>query len=94
MAWLPQPDGGRFELFGSGGGALVAKALTKLANKEVVLLGQIPMDVELREGSDSGQPLVATHQNSAAAQAIGQIATQIVEAGPKLVGKKLPLSSN
>jgi ATP-binding protein involved in chromosome partitioning len=94
MAWLPQPDGGRFELFGSGGGALVAKALTKLANKEVVLLGQIPMDVELREGSDSGQPLVATRQNSAAAQAIGQIATQIVEAGPKLVGKKLPLSSN
>ncbi len=92
MAWLPQADGGRFELFGAGGGSQVAQAIAKLANAEIGLLGQIPLDVELRLGSDSGRPVVATHPLSAAALEIGRIATQVIQAGPKLTGKKLPLN--
>ena len=39
MSWLPMPDGSRMELFGSGGGALVAEALTRALGADVPLLG-------------------------------------------------------
>jgi ATP-binding protein involved in chromosome partitioning len=94
MAWLPQPDGGRFELFGAGGGELVAQALGKLSGKNVSLLGQIPLEVDLRAGADSGEPIVAGKPQSPAAQEISKIAAKLIEAGPKLVGKKLKLGTN
>ena len=45
--------GEQTEIFGSGGGATVAEALTKLSGAQVPLLGQVPIDVRLREGGDS-----------------------------------------
>lgn len=94
MSWLAQADGSRFELFGSGGGELVAEALGKLSNQTVSVLGHIPLEVALRTGSDSGEPLVIASPDSQAAREIAQIATKVIRAGSKLAGKKLPLNTN
>ncbi|MGI4895041.1 MAG: P-loop NTPase, partial [Janthinobacterium lividum] len=44
MSWLDLPGGQRLELFGSGGGARVAKALSARLGTDVPLLAQVPMD--------------------------------------------------
>ena len=77
MSWLENADGSRTELFGSGGGAQVAAELTKLAGVEVPLLGQIAMSQALREGSDTGVPVVQAHPSDVAAAEILRIARVI-----------------
>ena len=52
MSWLELPDGTRQEIFGSGGGQSVSDSLTRTIGAPVPLLGQIPLDVTLREGAD------------------------------------------
>ena len=64
MSWFTGDDGKRYELFGAGGGAELAERL------EVPLLGQVPLVQALREGSDSGRPIVAVDPDSEAARAI------------------------
>jgi ATP-binding protein involved in chromosome partitioning len=91
MSYL-ETGGTRMELFGSGGGGLVAKHLSELAGKEVPLLGQIPISVPLREGSDSGNPLLGQKTQDPAFEAIEQISQKIAGAGRELAGRKLPLS--
>jgi ATP-binding protein involved in chromosome partitioning len=54
MAWLEQPDGGKLHLFGEGGARRTAEAFG------APFLGELPIDVRLRESADAGQPLVAT----------------------------------
>jgi ATP-binding protein involved in chromosome partitioning len=78
MSWFTGDDGKRYDLFGSGGGAELAERL------EVPLLGQVPLVQALREGSDSGRPIMATEPDSEAAGAIRGIAEVIdVELAPK-----------
>ena len=91
MSYL-ETGGTRMELFGSGGGELVAKHLSELSGTAVPLLGQIPISVPLREGSDSGSPLLGQSTQDPAASAIDQIAGAIAGAGRELAGRKLPLS--
>jgi ATP-binding protein involved in chromosome partitioning len=91
MSYLQQGDQ-RVELFGSGGGELVAKSLSELSKTEVPLLGQIPISIPLREGSDKGDPLLAQETVDSAATAIGDIAQKIAGAGRELAGRRLPLS--
>ena len=50
-------------LFGSGGGAQMA------TDYEVPLLGQLPLDRNIREQTDSGQPTVVSDPDTAAADA-------------------------
>ena len=92
MAWLPQPDGSRFELFGAGGGARVADGLTKLVGTPVPLLGQVPLDVSLREGGDGGTPVVLGAPDSPAAVALLDIARQLTAAPRGLAGRSLGLA--
>jgi ATP-binding protein involved in chromosome partitioning len=57
MSWLPCPHCGEsIDVFGSGGGQSVAESLSRSLGAMVPLLGQIPIDVRLREGGDSGKP--------------------------------------
>jgi ATP-binding protein involved in chromosome partitioning len=91
MSYL-ETGGTRMELFGSGGGVLVAKHLSELSGTAVPLLGQIPLSVPLREGSDSGNPLLGQNTQDPAASAIEEIAGAIAGAGRELAGRKLPLS--
>src|ERR1700749_3254655 len=64
MSWLELPDGSRMGLFGAGGGAAVAESLSKLTGTSVPLLGQVPIDQGLREGGDSGTPIVLAGPDS------------------------------
>jgi ATP-binding protein involved in chromosome partitioning len=92
MAWLVQPDGSKLELFGRGGGQAVADRLTKISNAPVTLLGQIPMSIALREGSDDGQPIVLTDPADPAAEVIVEIAKMLAATKLGLAGKHLGIS--
>ncbi len=92
MAWLEQSDGTRLDLFGAGGGELVASRLAKLSGAEVPVLGQVPISMALREGSDAGQPVVLANPDDLAAEAILSIAEKIAADQLGLSGRRLKLS--
>ncbi len=92
MSWLELPDGSRMEVFGSGGGQVVADSLTKSVGAPVRLLGQIPIDMTLREGGDTGMPVVISNPDSAAAVALRGIADVLARRGRSLVGRSLGLT--
>ena len=60
-------------LFGSGGGRALADEL------QVPLLGEIPLEAGVREGGDSGSPIIIAQPDSPAARALSSIATRIIE---------------
>jgi ATP-binding protein involved in chromosome partitioning len=84
--------GEQTEIFGSGGGASVAGALTQLTGAQVPLLGQVPIDVRLREGSDAGTPLVLSEPDSPAALALRKIADELGARRRGLAGRQLGLT--
>lgn len=92
MSWLELPDGSRQELFGSGGGQSVADSLTRTVGADVPLLGQIPLDVSLREGSDHGEPAVLHNPDGPAAVALRGIARGIATRSRGLAGRSLGLT--
>jgi ATP-binding protein involved in chromosome partitioning len=78
MSFLPCPHCGEaVEVFGSGGGAAVAEALTRITGAPVPLLGQIPIELALREGGDTGVPLVLSAPDSAAGKQLSEIAASL-----------------
>ena len=89
MAWLTQPDGSRLELFGAGGGAQVADRLSTLLGAPVPVLGQVPIDIAVREGADRGAPVVVSAPDSPAAVALRQIAAGLVATPRGLAGRPL-----
>jgi ATP-binding protein involved in chromosome partitioning len=76
MSWFTSNDGERHELFGAGGGALLARDL------DVPLLGRIPLVPAVREGSDRGVPVVVSDPGSEAAQALDSVAEQLLALAP------------
>lgn len=74
MSFLEMPDGGRMELFGRGGGSALAERLSAAVGSDVPLLGQIPLDIRLREGGDAGVPVVIAAPENPAAIALTGIA--------------------
>src|SRR6476619_6359763 len=92
MSWLELPDGSRQEIFGSGGGQIVADSLTRLVGDPVELLGQIPLDTRLREGGDSGTPVVLGAPDTAAAVALRGIARNLGSRARGLAGRSLGLT--
>ncbi len=91
MSYLEMPDGGRMELFGSGGGAVLTERLTAAVGADVPLLGQIPLDIKLREGGDAGAPIVIGQPDTAAAKALTGIAASLASKPRGLAGMKLGL---
>jgi ATP-binding protein involved in chromosome partitioning len=76
MSGFTTPGGERFQLFGEGGGQLLADEL------DVPLIGKVPLTMPLRATSDAGTPLVAVSPDDPAAQAIRQAARGIVAMTP------------
>jgi ATP-binding protein involved in chromosome partitioning len=76
MAGFTTPSGERFQLFGEGGGQVLADEL------DVPLLGKVPLTMPLRAQADAGVPLVFTDPDDPAAQAIRQTARGIVALTP------------
>ncbi len=80
MSWFTGDDGKRYELFGSGGGRLLADELS------VPLLAQIPLTTELREGGDNGRPIAAVAPESEVGQIFFELANRVaLEMKPKKV---------
>jgi ATP-binding protein involved in chromosome partitioning len=93
MSYLPCPHcDERIEVFGSGGGQAVADGLSRTMGAPVPLLGQIPLDTRLREGGDSGVPLVLSDPDAPAAQALTKVADTLGHRARGLVGRSLGLS--
>ena len=73
MSYLEAIDGTRQTLFGEGGGSETAQ------NLETELLGQLPIDPNIRIGCDKGIPIVVSDPESKAAQEFMRIARQILD---------------
>ena len=82
----------RLEVFGAGGGARVAKTLSARFGYDVPVLGEIPIDLSLREGGDSGLPIVESHPDSPAATILTSVAHTLSGRGRGLAGMQLGLS--
>lgn len=93
MSGFPCPHCGEpVDVFGSGGGELVAEILSTELASEVPLLTKIPLDPRLREGGDSGEPLVIAEPASPAAMALRSAAEYILAQPRGLVGQSLGLT--
>jgi ATP-binding protein involved in chromosome partitioning len=101
MSGFVTPGGERFQIFGEGGGQLLAEEL------EVPLLAKVPLTMPLREQSDAGLPLVFSDPDDPAAQALSQGARGLIAltplelpvmqepapaAAPKPAGMSLPMA--
>jgi ATP-binding protein involved in chromosome partitioning len=72
MAFFPDPaTGAPIPIFGQGG------ARTEATRLAVPFLGEIPIDITLRQGADDGTPLVATAPDSATARLFMGIARRL-----------------
>jgi ATP-binding protein involved in chromosome partitioning len=91
MSWLELPTGERMEIFGAGGGAAVAEALTRVVGAEVPLLAQVPLDTRVREAGDAGRPIVLDTPDAPASIALRQVADRLAVRRESLVGKPLGL---
>ena len=82
MSWFTGDDGRRYEIFGSGGGQLLAERL------DVPLVGQVPLVIQLREGGDTGNPIVAAQSHGEVAEAFRAIVGWIDSHGPKRIYRR------
>lgn len=95
MSYLPCPHCGpehRIDVFGAGGGEQVATTLSDRLGYPVPVLGAIPLDLEVREGGDSGRAVVTESPASPGAAALREIATTLVAKPRGLAGLQLGLS--
>ncbi|GAA4371421.1 Mrp/NBP35 family ATP-binding protein [Agromyces bauzanensis] len=92
MAGFAGPDGGVVELFGSGGGALVAERLSEGQPEPVPLLASVPLSIALRQGGDAGTPVVVSAPDDPAARAIEQVAEHLANLPRSLAGRRLDVS--
>ncbi|TCP56214.1 ATP-binding protein involved in chromosome partitioning [Tamaricihabitans halophyticus] len=92
MSYLEAPDGSRMELFGSGGGQIVADSLSHSVGADVPLLGQVPLDPRLREGGDAGEPLVLSEPEAPASVVLHDAAKKLSTRARGLAGRMLNVS--
>ena len=89
MAAMTLPDGTVLDLFGHGGGAAVAEALSG-SGSEVPLLASVPLSPVVRADADAGVPAVLAHPDDPAARAIADIAAALARFPRGLPGRSLP----
>ena len=94
MGAMVMPDGSTMDVFGTGGGQIVADRLGVILGHEVPLLASVPLDPTLRSGGDAGTPIVIDAPESPAAQQIQAVADKLAIRSDSLVGKNLNLGVN
>lgn len=73
MSYFVAPDtGNRYDIFGHGGAKTAAAAL------DIPFLGEIPLVMSIREGSDAGRPAIAADPDGAEAQAFRALVAPLV----------------
>jgi ATP-binding protein involved in chromosome partitioning len=81
MSYFVAPDTGkRYDIFGHGGAALAA------AGMGMPFLGEVPLDMAIRETSDAGKPVMTGDPDGPQAQAFRAIAREILSRNPALKG--------
>jgi ATP-binding protein involved in chromosome partitioning len=89
MSWFVCPHCGEREpIFGEGGGQEAADTL------DVPLMAQVPLLPAMREGGDTGTPIVIAQPDAAASVALREAATKVVQATKTKVGKPLTLMTS
>lgn len=78
MAWFTGDDGTRYEIFGSGGGQMLADEVG------VDLMARIPLLPAMGRGADIGEPVAVAAPGSEAALAFDSLASAIVEKRPRV----------
>jgi len=73
MSWFLDPSGQKHEVFGSGGGILIAEKLG------TTLLGQVPLIEAIRAGGDAGVPIVVSQPQSPAGDTFRTIAQTLLD---------------
>jgi len=73
MSYYLAPNGSKEYIFGTGGGQELSEKLA------VPLLGQIPLETDVRSGGDTGMPIVLSDQSSPAAAELRNIASELIE---------------
>ena len=72
MAWFTPPgQSERYEIFGKGGGEQITREFN------IPMLGQLPIDLAVREGGDAGKPVALSHPDSAVGQAFGELSRHV-----------------
>lgn len=92
MSGLRQPDGSVLDLFGSGGGSLVAERLSDKEHGTVPLLGSVPLSPGFRIAGDSGEPAVLAASEDPAAAEVLRIAHGLSRRGRGLAGRPLTVT--
>ena len=72
MSYFIDPAGQKHTLFGEGGGLITAEKLG------TILLGQVPLINEIREGGDLGEPITVSQPTSQGAKVFRSIAEKIL----------------
>ncbi|MFS0180851.1 Mrp/NBP35 family ATP-binding protein [Corynebacterium striatum] len=91
MGSMVLPDGSTMDIFGTGGGKVVAERLSTILGYGVPVLAEIPLDPALRTGGDAGEPIVKAAPESPSAQAVKGLADKLAIRSDSLVGKTLGL---
>lgn len=74
MAWFTPPGSReKYYLFGQGGGARIEREFG------VPLLGQVPIEIAVREGGDNGRPIVLADPQNQVAAAFRDIAGKVAQ---------------
>ncbi|MEY3714442.1 MAG: hypothetical protein RJB59_245 [Actinomycetota bacterium] len=92
-AYTDANTGAKVALFGSGGGEETANRLSTLVGAQVPLVGEIPFEIQLREGGDAGEPIVWQNPESAAAQEFFKIVDVLAPRKKSLLGVRLGVST-
>jgi ATP-binding protein involved in chromosome partitioning len=92
-AYTDASTGVKVALFGSGGGEETASRLSTLVGAQVPLVGEIPFEIQLREGGDSGKPIVWQDPDSPAAQEFFKIVDALAPRKKSLLGVRLGVST-
>ncbi len=73
MSYFIPPDmpEKRYNIFGQGGGQQLA------SEYNLRFLGEVPLGIEVREGGDSGVPVVVSHPNSPQSKAFRTVAEEV-----------------
>ena len=92
-AFIDETSKKEVALFGTGGGEETARRLSVLVGSDVPLVAKIPFDIALREGGDSGAPIVWEKPDSQAAEQFFKIVDQLAPRKKSLLGVRLGVST-
>jgi len=71
MGAMEMPDGSKLDIFGEGGGEILAE------HYNLKFLGRIPIDPKLRMSGDAGKPIVISEPDSRTSSIINEIACEV-----------------